>query len=433
MIPLGGMEGRKEFRALQLVKRIRHPNLVPTIAFWVRDAEGTTLDDAVVSQLDLRAPALDENGFRATASVPPAAASQAVELIIVMGLGDVSLYDRLQECRADGDSGIPAEELLHYMDGAAAAIDYLNRPVHDLGTGPVAIQHCDIKPHNIMIVGGAAQLCDFGLARAIGSVRMTTALAATLAYAAPECLQTGKPSEASDQYSLAMTYYELRTGQLPYQDSTYGAVMSAVLQGELDFSAVSQAEQAVCHRMKGPAGPRRQGDHVPLSGLLVGRLGHEIEAHDIQLDALVAQGIQHVFDILAELARAGWAATGLIVKAVGNGHDVQSILLRLVANCLNRLDDRQIQRGLAHRGQRVQPRLEIPANPIGERAQRQERLDVRVGVQGKVGRRRQKTSGARRIGDHQLVVPSRGRVPPTAVTVCQHADAERFVRADQPQ
>ena len=248
MIPLGGMEGRKEFRALQLVKRIRHPNLVPTIAFWVRDAEGATLDDAVVSQLDLRAPAIDEDGFRATASVPPPAGSQAVELIIVMGLGDVSLYDRLQQCRASGESGIPVEELLHYMDGAAAAIDYLNRPVHDLGTGPVAIQHCDIKPHNIMIVGEAAQLCDFGLARAIGSVRMTTALAATLAYAAPECLQTGKPSEASDQYSLAMTYYELRTGRLPYQDSTYGAVMSAVLQGDLDFSAAPLAEQSVLRR-----------------------------------------------------------------------------------------------------------------------------------------------------------------------------------------
>lgn len=248
MIPLGGMEGRKEFRALQLVKRIRHPNLVPTIAFWVRDADGTTLDDAVVSQLDLRAPATDENGCRATLTVPPAAGSQPVELIIVMGLGDVSLYDRLQQCRAAGEQGLPAEELLHYMDGAAAAIDYLNRPIHDLGSGPVAIQHCDIKPHNIMIVGEAVQVCDFGLARAIGSVRMTTAMAATIAYAAPECLQTGKPSAASDQYSLAMTYHELRTGQLPYQDTTYGGVMSAVMQGQLDLSAVPQAEQAVLRR-----------------------------------------------------------------------------------------------------------------------------------------------------------------------------------------
>ena len=248
MIPLGGMEGRKEFRALQLVKRIRHPNLVPTIAFWVRDASGTTLDDAVVSQLNLRAPTVDENGCRATMAVPAAAGAQAVELIIAMGLGDISLYDRLQQCRAAGERGIPAEELLPYMDGAAAAIDYLNRPIHDLGSGPVAIQHCDIKPHNIMIVGGAAQLCDFGLARAIGAVRMTSAMAATIAYAAPECLQTGEPSAASDQYSLAMTYYELRTGQLPYQDATYGVVMSAVMHGELDLSAASKAEQSVLRR-----------------------------------------------------------------------------------------------------------------------------------------------------------------------------------------
>jgi serine/threonine protein kinase/lipopolysaccharide biosynthesis regulator YciM len=248
MIPLGGMEGRKEFRALQLVKRIRHPNLVPTIAFWVRDAGGTTLDDAVVSQLNLRAPTVDENGFRATMAVSPSAGAQAVELIIAMGLGDISLFDRLQQCRAAGERGIPAEELLHYMDGAAAAIDYLNRPIHDLGSGPVAIQHCDIKPHNIMIVGGAAQLCDFGLARAIGAVRMTSAMAATIAYAAPECLQTGEPSAASDQYSLAITYYELRTSQLPYQDATYGVVMSAVMQGELDLSAASKAEQPVLRR-----------------------------------------------------------------------------------------------------------------------------------------------------------------------------------------
>ena len=248
MIPLGGMEGRKEFRALQLVKRIRHPNLVPTIAFWVRDASGTTLDDAVVSQLDLRAPVRDQDGFRATMAVPSASGSQPVELIIAMGLGDLSLYDRLQQCHAAGERGLPAAELLHYLEGAAAALDYLNHPTHDLGSGPVAIQHCDIKPHNIMIVGGAAQLCDFGLARAIGPARMTSAMAATIAYAAPECLQTGEPSPASDQYSLAITYYELRTGQLPYHDTAYGAVLAAATSGKLDLSAASEAEQAVLRR-----------------------------------------------------------------------------------------------------------------------------------------------------------------------------------------
>ena len=36
IIRLGGLEGRKELRALQLVKRIRHPNLMPIFGFWLR-------------------------------------------------------------------------------------------------------------------------------------------------------------------------------------------------------------------------------------------------------------------------------------------------------------------------------------------------------------------------------------------------------------
>src|SRR5271166_2498652 len=47
IIRLGGREGRKEFRALQLVKRIRHPNLVPIIAFWLKDQGGRVLNDAI--------------------------------------------------------------------------------------------------------------------------------------------------------------------------------------------------------------------------------------------------------------------------------------------------------------------------------------------------------------------------------------------------
>src|SRR4030042_241011 len=55
IIRLGGLEGRKEFRALQLVKRIRHPNLVPITAFWLKDADGSVLDDAYAEQEDLLA------------------------------------------------------------------------------------------------------------------------------------------------------------------------------------------------------------------------------------------------------------------------------------------------------------------------------------------------------------------------------------------
>jgi len=252
IIRLGGAEGRKEFRALQLVKRIRHPNLMPLVAFWLKSADGTVLDDALAGQpeLDVRETPADQ-AHETLVAPSLSRLAEPAELIIAMGLGDKSLFDRLEECRAEGLPGIPQEELLGYLEDAAEAIDFLNSPVHDQGAGPVAIQHCDVKPHNLMIVGGAVQVCDFGLARMIGADRVTSA-AASVAYAAPELLETGKPSPATDQYSLAITYYELRAGKLPYSEETLVAVVEAKHQGHLDFSACTPAEQEVLRRATSP-------------------------------------------------------------------------------------------------------------------------------------------------------------------------------------
>lgn len=248
VIRLGGREGRKEFKALQLVKKVRHPNLVPTIAFWLLDADGHVIDEDLLKQDDWLKAAEPGAALHET-MVAPAASSlfQPKQLIVVMGLGDKTLNDRLEECQQQGLPGIPEDELLSYMEDAARAIDFLNSPVHAMATGPAAIQHCDIKPHNIMIVGDSAQVCDFGLAQMLGADRTTTA-AASLAYAAPECLREGKPSGSTDQYSLAVTYYELRTGLLPYREQTQMAVMDAKIRQELDFSELSAQERAVLAR-----------------------------------------------------------------------------------------------------------------------------------------------------------------------------------------
>lgn len=251
IIRFGSAEGRKEFRALQLVKRIRHPNLMPLMGFWLKTGEGAILDHSVTEHLEL-ADTVRSEDVRATMVAPRASsASDAAELIIAMGLGDKSLFDRLQECRTEGMNGIPQDELIGYMEDAAEAIDFLNRPIHDSGNNGGAVQHCDIKPHNLMIVGGAVQVCDFGLARMMGADRTTT-VGATIAYAAPECLEKGKPSGCSDQYSLAVTYYELRTGMLPYFSETLTAVLEAKSTGKLDLSGLPQSEQAVLQRALNP-------------------------------------------------------------------------------------------------------------------------------------------------------------------------------------
>lgn len=253
-IALDRKQGMKEFKSLRLVKRIHHPNLVPILAFWLVDNEGNPLDD---DNIDLLGSNLVDSMRGVSASTGTATmqfnAAKAEQLVIAMGLGEKNLLDLLKEYQGQGLTGIPLEELLDYMEGSARAIDFLNTARHDLGKGqPVAIQHCDIKPQNIMLVGDAVQVCDFGLARSLTDVR-STSVAGSIAYGAPELFWENKPTHATDQYSLAITYYELRTGHLPFgPDMAAIEVMQAHRDGKLDLHHLNDAERAVIKRATDP-------------------------------------------------------------------------------------------------------------------------------------------------------------------------------------
>src|SRR5262249_11558996 len=130
----------------------------------------------------------------------------------------------------------------------ARAIDYVNEPVHDLGSGYVAIPHCDIKPANILIVGNTAQVADFCLAPVFGNKPSAgTAGTLTPAYVAPERIEN-EPCRQTDQYSLGITYFELRTGQLPFVACDPLTAMQAHVTGNLDFSGLTPPEQQVMCR-----------------------------------------------------------------------------------------------------------------------------------------------------------------------------------------
>lgn len=173
---------------------------------------------------------------------------EARQMVVAMGLGDRTLFDRLVEMRAPANQpsepdpmhlpgGIHAKELIRYIAGAASAIDELNLK-HN-------IYHCDIKPQNILIVGGNAQVCDFGLARRVHENRRTQLAIGTPAYGAPEMLFDQTYTKTIDQYSLAITYYELRTGKLPFETTRRSTFLRAKAEGELLLTSLPAAEQAV--------------------------------------------------------------------------------------------------------------------------------------------------------------------------------------------
>jgi len=224
VMPIVGRSIARKIHDLRLITNIKHPNLVPILALWLKDRDGNFLDLA------------------------PGQKPQAplAEIVVATGLNEHSLADRLRECHRAGLPGVPVEELLDYMDDAARGIDHLNQANFDLGSGPAALPHCNIKPANILVVGGAAQVSDFGLATMLGRNPYSPDFPPH--YLAPELFLTNRPSSASDQYGLAISYIELRTGALPFQPGLPAAIVAAHVRGLLDLSRLSEPEQEVIRR-----------------------------------------------------------------------------------------------------------------------------------------------------------------------------------------
>jgi len=198
VVPLEKVGGRKELSALRTLRNVRQPNLCPVHGFWTKDSEGRLLAEGETEAINPDSsiffpvsgqpasspqrhaqqtptpPKSSPSGTMAVGSsgqlfapesekpVTPFKANRpkAEELIVVMGLGDCTLFDRLQQVRVEAgipagthdiSYGLDAAETIRYLRASARAIDLLNQE-H-------SIYHCDIKPQNILLVGGEAQVC----------------------------------------------------------------------------------------------------------------------------------------------------------------------------------------------------------------------------------------------------------------------------------
>jgi len=163
--------------------------------------------------------------------------------IILEDFGASSLKQLMDERRESGTGVLPLQEFLSIAIKTAEILSSIHA---------ANIVHKDINPANIIFNPeiGQLKIIDFGIStqftRENPTLKNPNVLEGTLAYISPE--QTGRMNRSldyrTDFYSLGVTFYELLTGQLP-------------------FETTDALELVHCHIAKVPTSPHQVNPEIP--------------------------------------------------------------------------------------------------------------------------------------------------------------------------
>ena len=245
-VGMGERDAADEWHSLSLMKDVHHPNLITLFGTWELDGL----------------------------------------LIVGMELAEGTLHDLCEETIGRGGAGLPFGDLVAYLEQAARGLDFLNGSNRRLlDREEIGLLHRDIKPQNLLLVGGGVKVGDFGLVtRLDGSARLYEAESLAPAYIPPEWAE-GRFSRQSDQYSLAMTYHGLSTGSPPRPLDAFDGQTDAT--GELDLSALPEGQRAVIARALSRDPERRWPDCLTFVRELTRAGEHERARCDIPAEVAI--------------------------------------------------------------------------------------------------------------------------------------------------
>ncbi len=197
----------------------------------------------------------------------------------IVKIYDMGFSDKIQYIVMEFIDGITlkdyidSERVLNWKDAVHFVIQILRALQHAHNRG---IVHRDIKPQNIMLLtDGTIKVMDFGIAKFAREESRTATDQAigTVHYISPEQARGDETDAKSDIYSVGVMFYEMLTGQKP-------------------FDTDNPVSIAVMHMQNVPQRPRDINPNIP-SGL------EEIIMHAMEKDA--KKRYQNAIDMIRDI------------------------------------------------------------------------------------------------------------------------------------
>jgi serine/threonine protein kinase len=132
---------------------------------------------------------------------------------------------------------LPPLEACEVMLQLTSGVQY----IHEHG-----LIHRDIKPDNLFYLpDGSVKIADFGISSQLNEPQVGDAVTGTIYYTAPEILMGQPAGIESDIYSMGIVFFEILTGQIPFDGATPEEV--AIAQIKKHFPEPSRFVSSVPH------------------------------------------------------------------------------------------------------------------------------------------------------------------------------------------
>ncbi len=193
-----------------------------------------------------------------------------VPFVIMEYVAGTSLRDILRE----HSGGLSGDRATYLVREIGRGLDYL----HERG-----IVHRDLKPENIFWEDGYVKIGDYGLSKYISVSRQSgqTISVGTVHYMAPE-IGSGNYHRGIDIYALGVIFYELLTGQVPYNGDSMAEILMKHLTSKPDLDKVDEVFRPVIAKALAKKPEERYGrvDEMIVDLLVDPEIARRVESVD---------------------------------------------------------------------------------------------------------------------------------------------------------